>query len=128
MLTIKNLTKSPITFNLALPEHRERKVLNRYSYDARTGHRYTKRVKLSLGTSITLLAGEMCSNLPDAIEQEVEVQNAVKAKKIKIVKIAESDQPSSVEQTDSTPRVNPQPEPTTETRGRRRIAPTTDKE
>lgn len=126
-ITIINISKGPLTFNLALPEHRKRTTLQRYSYDGSTGHRYTQRVKVSLGTSFDLLAGESRSNLPDQYENETEIDNALKAKKIKIIKIAETngDQPAAEEPTDSPAPAEAKPEPTTETRGqRRRISPT----
>lgn len=125
-ITIINISKGPLTFNLALPEHRKRTTLQRFSYDGATGHRYTQRVKVSLGTSLDLLAGESCSNLPDAYENETEIDNALKAKKIRIIKIVETngDQTDASEKTDSPAPAEAKPEPT-ETRGaRRRISPT----
>lgn len=72
-VTIVNLTKSPKTFNLILPEHRKRQSVERYNYDRRTGARFTHRTRVSLADSITVLALSKCTGLPDTYQREPEI-------------------------------------------------------
>lgn len=126
-ITIINLTKSPLTFNLGAPEHRQPVMLQRYDYDRTSGNRYTRRVKTKIGTTLDLGSRESKPNLPDAYEQETEIVNAIKAKKIRIIKIVESNDPTPVETSAlaDTPQGASHTPPVTEThtRSTRRIAP-----